>query len=98
MGEIARGSWAPVVASPTIVQFSGRWYLRYWDRINHNGSLTRKRASHCLGTVTTKGSRPPADIVRAAEDFMHNVNTNTVPPEQNVTVDVFFESVYLPLD
>lgn len=80
----------------TIVQFSGRWYLRYWDRINHNGSLVRKRASHCLGTVVTKGSSPPADILRAAEDFMHNVNTNTVPPEQNVSVDVFFESVYLP--
>ena len=79
----------------SIVQFSGRWYLRYWERINENGSLVRKRVSHCVGAVTTKGSRPPADIVRAAEDFMHNVNTSTVPPELNVSVEVFFESVYL---
>lgn len=80
----------------TIVQRCGRWYLRYWDRRNEKGLLVRKRASHCLGTVTTKGSRPPADVVRSAEDFMRDKNASNIPPEQNLSVEDFFESVYLP--
>ena len=80
----------------TIVQRCGRWYLRYWDRENKNGSLVRKRVSRFLGVVATRGSRPPADITQAAEDFMHTVNTSKIPPEQNMSIDAFFESVYLP--
>jgi integrase len=80
----------------TIVQFSGRWYLRYWERRNKNGLLVRKRVSHCLGEVTTRGIRPPADIHKAAENFMQTRNNSVVPAEHNVTLIDFFESVYLP--
>jgi hypothetical protein len=80
----------------TIVQFSGRWYLRYWQRRNENGTLVRKRVSQCLGKVTTKGMRPPADIQKAAEDFMQTTNYSTIPAEHNLSVADFVESVYLP--
>jgi integrase len=80
----------------TIVRFCGRWYLRYWERRNKNGTLVRKRVSHCLGDVTTRGIRPPADIQKAAQDFMQTNNNSSVPAEHNVTLVDFFESVYLP--
>ena len=80
----------------TIVQFSGRWYLRYWERRNENGTLVRKRASHCLGEVTTKGVRPPADIQQAAEDFMRTRNHSKIPAEHNLSFADYYESVYLP--
>ena len=80
----------------TVVQRSGRWYLRYWERQNEGGTLLRKRVSHCLGLVTTKSIRPPADIQKAAADFMHTVNNNVIPVEHNVRVGDFVESVYLP--
>ena len=81
--------------SGTIVQFSGRWYLRYWDRRNENGALVRKRASRCLGDVTTKGVRPPADIQRSAADHMRFINNNVIPAEHNISVSDFFENIYI---
>lgn len=80
----------------TIVQRYGRWYLRYWERRNEGGALVRKRASHCLGSLTTRGIRPPADIQKAAEDFMQTINSSNIPAEHNVTLIDFFESVYIP--
>jgi integrase len=80
----------------TIVRISGRWYLRYWERRNVSGTLLRKRASYCLGAVTTRGIRPPADIEKAAADFMQTINESVIPAEHNVSLSDFVESVYLP--
>lgn len=80
----------------TIVQFCGRWYTRYSEHINQDGRLVPKKRSHCLGKVTTKGKHPPADIVKAAEEFMRTINESTILPEQNLTLSDFVESVYLP--
>ena len=52
--------------SGTVVKISGRWYVRYWERRNVNGSVEQKRVSHLLGPVTTRGKHPPADIEDAA--------------------------------
>jgi len=80
----------------TIVQRSGRWYLRYWETRNVDGRLVRKRVSHCLCNVTTRGMRPPAEVENAAADFMQTINNTLIPVEQNVSVGDFVESVYLP--
>jgi hypothetical protein len=80
----------------SIVQISGRWYLRYWDRRNVAGTLVRKRVSYCLGDVRTRGIRPPADVEKAAADFMQTINSSTIPPEHNLNLSGFVESVYLP--
>ncbi len=66
------------------------------ERRNISGSLVRKRASYCLGEVKTRGIRPPADIEKAAEDFMHTINECAIPAEHTVSLGDFVESVYLP--
>jgi integrase len=80
----------------TIVRISDRWYVRYWERRSVRGSIERKRVSYCLGPVTTRGKRPPADIVREAEKHMAEVNAGVFAAERIVTVGDFVERVYLP--
>jgi hypothetical protein len=55
------------------------------------GSIQRKRVSHQLGPVTTKGKRPPIEIVREAERHMADVNVGIFAPENIVTVGDFVE-------
>jgi integrase len=80
-----------------IVKLKGRhWYVRYWERRNIAGVVTQKRVSHCLGDVTTRGKRPPADIVAAAADPMATVNSGKIPAERITSVGDFVENIYLP--
>jgi len=51
-----------------IVRIGDRWYVRYWERRNISGLVERKRVTHSIGEVTTRGKRPPADIKTEAED------------------------------
>jgi hypothetical protein len=46
-----------------IIRIGDRWYVRYWERRNIGGTIERKRVTHSIGEVTTRGKRPPADIV-----------------------------------
>jgi len=78
------------------VVINGRWYLRFWERRNVDGEIQRKRITHCLGPVTTRGKHPPADIVAAAKDHMDSINSCQIPAERNVTLSHFAENVFLP--
>jgi hypothetical protein len=49
-----------------IVKISGRWYVRYWERRTISGAIERKRVSHLLGPVTTRGKYVPEDIKNQA--------------------------------
>jgi integrase len=79
-----------------IIRIGNRWYVRYWERRNIGGTVERKRVTHSLGEVTTRGKRPPADIKTEAERHMVTVNSGTVPAERIVTIGDFVERVYLP--
>jgi integrase len=79
-----------------IIRIGDRWYVRYWERRNVGGNVERKRVTHQLGPITTRGKRPPADIVKEAERHMATVNGGTIPAERIVTVCDFVERVYLP--
>jgi hypothetical protein len=79
-----------------VVRISGRWYVRYWECRNIGGTLTKKRVSHQLGPVTTRGKRPPADIETEAERHMATVNNGIVDAARVVTIGDFVEQVYLP--
>jgi integrase len=79
-----------------IIRIGDRWYVRYWERRNIGGALERKRVTHSVGEVTTRGKRPPADIKTEAERHMATVNSGTVPAERIVTIGDFVEQVYLP--
>jgi len=58
--------------SGQIVRIGERWYARYWKRRNVGGTIERKRLTHPLGPITTRGKTPPADIIAEAERFMAN--------------------------
>jgi integrase len=79
-----------------IVKISGRWYVRYRERRNINGTIKQQRVSHCLGPVTTRGKHPPADIAEAAAEHMATVNVEKIPAERITTLGDFVENVYLP--
>ena len=79
-----------------IVRIGDRWYVRYWERRNTCGTVERKRVTHLLGSVTTRGKRPPADITTEAQRHMATVNNGTIPAERIVTVSDFVERIYLP--
>jgi integrase len=79
-----------------IIRIRDRWYVRYWERRNVGGNIERKRVTHQLGPITTRGKRPPADIMMEAERHMATVNSGTIPAERIVTISDFVERVYLP--
>src|SRR5580704_18428184 len=79
-----------------IIRIGNRWYVRYWERRNIGGTVERKRVTHSIGEVTTRGKRPPADIKTEAERHMATVNSGTVPADRIVTIGDFVERVYLP--
>lgn len=60
------------------------------------GRASPNQVSHSLGAVTTRGKRPPADIVTEAERHMAAVKSGTVPAERIVTTGDFIDRVYLP--
>ena len=79
-----------------IIRIGDRWYVRYWERRNKSGSIERKRVTHQLGPVTTRGKRPPADIETEAERHMATINSGTIPAGRIVTISDFVERIYLP--
>jgi len=79
-----------------IIRIGDRWYVRYWQRRNNAGTVERKRVTHALGLVTTRGKLPPADITDLAERHMTTVNQGSIPAERIVTLTDFVERVYLP--
>ena len=79
-----------------IIRIGDNWYVRYWERRNVGGDIERKRVTHQLGPLTTRGKKPPADIVKEAERHMATVNGGAIPPERIITVGDFVERVYLP--
>lgn len=79
-----------------IVRHRKQWYVRYWERRVENGVLVRKRVSHSLGAVGTRGKRVPEEIKAGAKDHMAAVMKGIIPAERIVTIGDFAESVYLP--
>jgi integrase len=79
-----------------IVRIGSRWYVRYWERRNVAGKVERKRVSHQLGPVTTRGKKPPSEILVEAERHMATINNGSIPAERVVTIGDFVEGVYLP--
>src|ERR1051326_7232043 len=80
----------------TVIEISGRWYVRYYQHQNVGGTLQRKRLTHCLGAVTTRGRHAPADIIEEADRFMASINRSQIPAERIVSLADFVENVYLP--
>jgi integrase len=79
-----------------VIRIGDRWYVRYWERRNLGGSIERKRVTHQLGPVTTRGKRPPAGIMAEAECHMSTINSGTISADRIVTISDFVERVYLP--
>ena len=84
------------VQKGTIVQIASRWFVRFYECRNIGGTIVRKRVSHSLGAVTTRGTRPPAQVMDEAKKFMITVNNGQLPAERILTMEDFAESVYIP--
>lgn len=79
-----------------VVRIGDRWFVRYWERRNVAGKVERKRVSHPLGPVTTRGKKPPADVLDQAERHVaDSVNSSAIVAERIVTIGDFVEQVYL---
>src|ERR1041385_7652824 len=79
-----------------IIRIGDRWYVRYWERRNVAGNIERKRVTHNLGAVTTRGKSPPADVVTEAHRHMAIVNNGCIPTDRILTIGHFVDNVYLP--
>ena len=79
-----------------ICKMGTEWAVRYPEWRNIGGVLVKKKASFKLGPITTRGKRPPADIIAAAREHMKAVNGSEVPASSNVTLSAFVENVFLP--
>jgi integrase-like protein len=81
----------------TIILRSGKWHVSYWQKQNINGKVERKRATEYLGKKA-RGKDPSLDIEEACKRFMATLNANsqTVKPEQVLTITSFVDSVYMP--
>jgi integrase len=81
----------------TIVRINNRWYVRYYERQNVGGVLQRKRLTHLLGPVTSRGKHASPNIQEAASQFMQTVNRCRIPADHVVSFTDFVEVVFLPL-
>jgi integrase len=79
-----------------VLKLGGNWHVRYWVRRTANSVIERKRVTHLLCAVTTRGKTPPADVLTAARKYMATLNDGTVTPERIVTIGDFVAAVYLP--
>jgi integrase len=79
-----------------IIRIGDRWYVRYWERRNIRGKIERKRVTHQLAPVSTRGKRPPADVVTEAERHMASINSGAIIADRIVTISDFVERIYLP--
>ena len=79
-----------------IIRIGKQWYVRYWERQNKGGTMERKRVTHVIGNVTTRGKRPPAEIKDEAQHHMAAVNECVIPPERVIAFADFVTGVYLP--
>jgi integrase len=79
-----------------IIMIGPRWYTRYYERVNVGGEIQRRRVTHLLGPVTTRGKTPPAEIVTECERHMATINLSTIPVAQIISLADFVENEFLP--
>ena len=79
-----------------IVRIGKHWYVRFWEHRIISGALQRKRYSHHLGPINTRGKLPPAAIVEAADRHMSSIRGGVIRAERILTIGDFAERVYLP--
>jgi hypothetical protein len=80
----------------SICAIGSSWYVRYSERRNIGGEIVKKKISHKLGPVTTRGKHPPAEIIAAAREHMAGINDRKVPASRNLKLVDFVEQVFLP--
>ena len=75
------------------------WFLRYWDSIVEEGTLTRKQCSRKLAAVELEHKRlkrAPDCVLKLAEDFLRPINEGGLDPVRNLKLGDFVRTVWLP--
>jgi hypothetical protein len=78
--------------SGQIVRISDRWYVRYWERRNVAGNVERKRVTHPLGPVITRGKYVPVEIEEAAAEHMRTINGSRVEAGKVISVTALWRA------
>jgi len=68
-----------------------RWFVRFWEEKNVNGTLMRKRVSRYLGSFAGSPKRPPEAVKEACETYMVTANIGKLPVDRILTVGAFAE-------
>ena len=80
----------------TIFKARGSWYVRYFEDRVEDGAVKHVRVARQVGSVTTRGKRPPQTIEDEAKRIVADANVTNKTPERVLTVGDFMEKVYLP--
>ncbi len=75
------------------------WYIRYRDSVVENGQLVRKQLCKKLSAVDPEHVRlrkPPQSVLELATEEMSPVNSTSLEPSKNVTLQDFVTLVYFP--
>ena len=80
----------------TIFKARGLWYVRYFEDRVEDGAVKHVRVAKQIGSVTTRGKRPPQTIEDEAKRIVEDANVTNKVPERVLTVTDFMEKVYLP--
>ena len=75
------------------------WFLRYRDSFVENGQLVRKQICKKLSAVDVEHVRlrkPPQSVLQLAQEELQPINSISLEPSKNVTLQDFVTNVYFP--
>lgn len=75
------------------------WFLRYRDSFVENGQLVRKQICKKLSVVDPEHVRlrkPPQSVLDLAQEELNPINSISLEPSKNVTLQDFVTRVYFP--
>ena len=72
-----------------VFQARGMWYVRYFEDRMKDGQLRHDRVAKQIGEVTTRGKRPPQNVVDEAQRIVSEAKVTNTAPERVLTVGDF---------
>jgi integrase len=72
------------------------WYVRYFEDRVRDGEIKHDRVAKQIGEVTTRGKRPPQQIIDEAQRIVSEATVTNTAPNRVLTIEDFMEHVYLP--
>ena len=65
------------------------WYVRYFEDRVRDGQIKHDRVAKQIGEVTTRGKRPPQQIIDEAQRIVSEASVTNTAPNRVLTVKDF---------